>query len=244
MPPKLFIATTTADGIALSAFVEALAALLTTLHASGIATEYHFVDGRDLVFQRDVLANRFLGSDCTHLLFIDSDMSFPPDLAERLLALEKPLVGVACARRALDLARLKALAPERGFDAAFALAHDWNLRPLPGGITVQGELARVEGIGAAFLLIRRGVFERMLQAGEIPLHEARPGGRPVRAFFRETRAGDEIFDLEYSFCRRWIALGGEVFAHIGADIRHIGDWRHGPSFAAFLHALGSAPAQP
>jgi hypothetical protein len=242
--PKLFIATPTSDGIMLAGYVASLAALLTRLHADGLAPQYATLDGQDLIVQRNVLSERFLASDCTHLLFIDSDMLFPDDLASTLLALDKPLVGIVYTRRALDLARLKALAPERGFDAALALAHDWNLRPLGGGVTVQGGLAKVEGLGGGFLMIRRAVFERMLDCGALPVHEAAPGAREVRAFFHETRERDEIIDLDYSFCRRWIALGGEVWAYVRADVRHIGDWRHGPSFAAFLHALGSATAQP
>jgi hypothetical protein len=153
-------------------------------------------------------------------------------------------VGIVYTRRALNLARFKALAPERGFDAALALAHDWNLRPLGAAITVQSGLARVEGLGGGFLLMRRAVFERMLAAGRMPVHEAPPSARPVRAFFHETREADQIFDCDYSFCRRWIALGGDVWAYVGAEVRHIGDWHHGPSFAAFLHAQKGSGGEP
>jgi hypothetical protein len=56
--PKLFIATPTADGIMLAGTVASLAALLTRLHADGVATQYATLDGQDFIVQRNVLRER------------------------------------------------------------------------------------------------------------------------------------------------------------------------------------------
>lgn len=236
---RLFIATPTADGIVLAGYVAALAAMLGRLHAQGIATTYRTLDGSDLVAQRNRLTQAFLASDATHLLFIDSDMSFPPELAERLLAADKALIGTVYPKRALDLAVLRQQAGRMPFEQALALTYRWNLRPLPGGITVRDGLCRVEGVGGGFLMIRRDCFETLLASGSVPLFA---DGEGLHAFFRDTRQGREIIDLDYSFCREWIRCGGEVWADVTADIVHIGDGRHSMPYLAFLEAQG-APAR-
>ena len=83
----------------LSDYVGSLARMMAQLHARGVSTDYRTIDGPNLVLQRDMLADAFLASDATHLLFIDSDMAFAPDLAERLLSFAKPVIGTIYPRR-------------------------------------------------------------------------------------------------------------------------------------------------
>ena len=233
----LFIATPTADGIMLSDYVASLARMMAHLHGRGVGTDYCTIDGPNLVLQRDMLADAFLKSDATHLLFIDSDMAFAPDLAERLLSFAKPVIGTIYPRRSLDLARLKSLIPAHGFDQALAMAHDWNVRFLGSQLEVRGGLCKVEGIGLGFTLIERACLEELAQA--CPTYPNPLTGAPVRAFFREM--GDSE---DYSFCKRWIQRGGDVWAFVDADIRHVGDFRYGMPFTAYLDALQASPPQP
>jgi hypothetical protein len=44
-----------------------------------------------------MIVDEFLKSDCTHLLFVDWDATFPPDIAERLLKEDKDIIGVNAA---------------------------------------------------------------------------------------------------------------------------------------------------
>ncbi len=48
---------------------------------------------------RQSLVDAAIEGDATHLLFIDSDMTFPPFLARRLLAHDKDVVGMNCPTR-------------------------------------------------------------------------------------------------------------------------------------------------
>ena len=57
-------------------------------------------------------------SNSTHLLFIDADMGFEPQLIADMLALDKPIIGVIYTKRQIDLQKLASLAakgekPER-----------------------------------------------------------------------------------------------------------------------------------
>lgn len=50
-----------------------------------------------LPLARNILASMVLNDPTyTHLLFVDSDMGFSPSLIARMLAFQKPIVGVVC----------------------------------------------------------------------------------------------------------------------------------------------------
>lgn len=63
-----------------------------------VSTEHFTIaEGRNYcVFQA-------LNNNCTHILFIDDDMTFPEDTIEQLLANNKPIVGVLSYSRMLPL---------------------------------------------------------------------------------------------------------------------------------------------
>lgn len=77
--------------------------------------------------------------DASHLLFLDSDMMFPPDTLERLLAHDKPIAGASyCQRR-----------------APFKLTHT----ELEGSqCTLDGDLREVKRLPTGCMLIRREVL--------------------------------------------------------------------------------------
>jgi hypothetical protein len=236
---QLFIATPTANGVAMTGYVEALAAMVIRLASRGIPVTFRALDGENLILQRNLLVQEFLRSDATHLLFVDSDLTFPPDLCERLLATGKPFIGTAYPKRRLDLAALRAGLERGEFQTAVALAYDWNLHVINGTVTVSRGLAKVEALPGGFLLIARSVFDLILSRGAAPLMAG--GVDPPRAFFRELRSGDSLIDLDYAFCMTHARCGGEAWLYVDAEIGHIGDDRTAPAFSALLAALGPAP---
>lgn len=61
------------------------------------------VNSCNLPKNRNFLAKIALSENYTHLLSIDSDMRFPPDTLERLLARDKDIIGVPYNKRQLPL---------------------------------------------------------------------------------------------------------------------------------------------
>ena len=60
-----------------------------------------------------LLTHWFDKTDFTHLLFVDADMGFEPQLIADMLAFDKPIVGVIYAKRRVDLQKLASLAAVR-----------------------------------------------------------------------------------------------------------------------------------
>src|SRR5690606_23087823 len=101
----------------------------------------------------------------SHILFVDADMGFEPELIFRMLALKKPVVGVIYPRRQIDLGRVTESAKQGEAQArAVARAHDFILRPLRGKTARRtAGFMEVAGCGAGILLIERSCITQMLK---------------------------------------------------------------------------------
>ena len=82
-------------------FTYDLARLVRAWVSTQPATELKFfmIQGTYLYQQREDLIELALKADASHVLFLDSDMRFPPDLLHRLLQRGKGVVGVNYATR-------------------------------------------------------------------------------------------------------------------------------------------------
>jgi hypothetical protein len=163
-------------------------------------------------------------------------MAFPAELCSRLIANRKRVIGTVYAQRRLDLQRLAGFVGDRPFDQALALSYDWNVHVGSDRITVVDGLCRVEALGTGFLLIERECFAEMEARIAVPTYRA-TGTAPLKAFFRELNEDGAVWSHDYAFCKRWIAAGGEVWADTTANIKHVGDFRFGVPFNAYLKAL-------
>lgn len=156
---------------------------------------------------RNSLASIFLKSSASHLLFLDSDIGFGADAVLRLLGHGRPLIG--------GLYRSKRLA-----------GAEWVATFTQGeGATVRRDAAtgavEAEAIGTGFLLLHRGVLEKLAEAHPETLHQADDG--PVHAFFEAGIApGGRYLSEDYLFCARWRAIGGEVWCDPAVRLEHHG----------------------
>lgn len=200
-----------------------LMALAKVLLANGY--DYYFVDQSlpDIVDLRNILTTIWYDkTKADHLLFVDADMAFEPQLVMDMLAFDKPVVG--------------ALYPQKRLPIRFvAKLHD--SRPLPVNNHLQ-----VDGVGGGVLLVRRGCLDSLLESGaaksddRIAFHASGSTlqklgvTRMIRAFDKiETERG--ALSEDYSFCRRYVDIGGEIWANIGHPITHIGDYGYTGRFA-------------
>ncbi len=112
---------------------------------------------------RNTLAAYFLESDCSDLLFVDADISFSPDDALSLLALEEPIVGGVYPRKQLDWVRISRAAksgvsPDQLLYYGYIPIMNWK----QAGDYSLDHLMEVKHLGTGFLRIRREVFEAMI----------------------------------------------------------------------------------
>jgi hypothetical protein len=212
--PTVMIATPT-TGFMKPAYVHTLLATFADLSNAGIQAGFAYETGSDIAFLRNVLATRFLeDQQYSHLFFVDSDMQFDGSLCRILLALDKPMVGAIYQNKEQDIAK-------RRWHAWFPTS---RIAPVNGAVPCEAL-----PMGAA--LIRRDVFETMIKKCDI---KRQPSHGHFLNFF-SARPQDAATGLhvseDMSFCRRWKHdCGGDIWAYIGMNIGHIGDFRYGGLF--------------
>jgi len=159
---------------------------------------------------RNTLAADFLlETDCTHILWWDSDIIATPDQVARLVSHDEAIVG-----------GLYAIKSERRLK--------WVLNPLDEPTIDNRGLVKVRNIGTGFLLIKREVLETMInRLPEIAFNDDYVTGHTEWDFFpvgvREDYDGVLKYESEdWGFCRLARDLGFAVYADPAVTVKHIG----------------------
>ena len=179
-------------------------------------------------------------TDSSHLLFVDADMGFDPQLIFDMVAFDKPVTGVIYTKRQVNLMKLAELAakgepPER----AIARAHDFIVRPLRGRPPRRTRgFIEVEGCGTGIMLIKRETVTTMLEKlpaiNDTNAKKTSPMtaglDRLIRAFDVIEVDGAPLVD-DFAFCHRWQKLcEGELWARADQSVTHIGLHKYGSRF--------------
>lgn len=172
-------------------FTTSLGVMLARLAAARVDCALYNVRTTILSKGRQTLVNKAMSTGSTHLLFIDSDMVFPPETAVRLLSHQKDIVGIAAATRREN--RLLNSAQTR-----------WGERLTAGP---EEGLLQVDYLGFGCILIRSEVFAA-IEKPYFPIH------------FKEhdPETGDVWIGEDYGFCEKARAAGYAI--HVDTALSH------------------------
>lgn len=197
---KLAIATPFYEMKGWSPYIASLAYTAKLLTLAGIDFEFLAREGDSYVWRaKNTLANRFLQSDCTDLLFIDSDEAWKLDGLMRLLKHDVDIVGVGypCKNR---------------WDFYGCLL---NTHPDGRPIVNEAGLLSAHVVPGGFLRIRRGALEKL---GATCQPFAMEDGSKGFDFFSHIGANGE----DGSFCLRCEAAGILRWVEPDVTITHYG----------------------
>ena len=219
-------------------YLNSLVSMLADFSDHGIGFGFGHIDGSHIPEQRDALADLFLRSERSHLLFIDSDMTFRASLARDFLNMDKPLIGSIYPRRELDFAALgRAVKETHDLDIALARTIQFNVVVGPE-ISGERDYCFVEGIGMGFCLISRQCLLDIERTASLKRYKNPFVKRDVSGFFEETVFEDgQKRSEDYSFCRRWRNTGGKIWGDTTNRVSHIGEFAFTGSFLDRLKAM-------
>ena len=160
-----------------------------------------------ITLARNSLVAEFLKTDCTELLFIDSDVIATPADILRLMAQSsgKDITAGAYPRRAKD----------KKFFTDLYWTEDDNLE-------FDGSLMRVKRVGTGFMLIQRHVIEKMAEAHPEWSYKNKPTGERMPALFDFDIVDDQYVGEDYLFCDRATQMGFTVHIDVDISLPHIG----------------------
>lgn len=142
--------------------------------------------------------------DASHILFLDSDMVFPPNTLERLHNRNKDIVGTTyCQRRS-----------PRGW------VHELLNDGVPRFDINSGGCDQIKSTGFGCILIRLDVFRKV----------PRPWFASIYKGEVDERGEDVRRSEDRSFCDRARTAGYKVWCDfdLSADLRHVGQFAFGP----------------
>lgn len=209
---RIFLALPAQTGIHVPC-VASIVSALPVLAAAGIVVDFCFEAGNCHVDDaRNSLVRQFLKTDCTDLVFIDSDVGFQAEDLLKLVTLDRDLVA--------------GVYPKKQEEEDFPVYTG-------SGVELRAEAdGCVEVLGAptGFMRIRRTVLERMVEAykhRQFQGQSYQEGDAPYTLLFEREIADGRRWSGDYNFCRRWIAMGGKIFVSPEMSFTHEGlkEWK-------------------
>lgn len=207
---KLFVALPAYDFKVSLKLAISLARLAQQLPLHGIELSIGSVCGCSVVSRaRNILVRDFLDSDCTDLIFIDSDINFQADDVFRLMAWasdpKKGIVGGVPRTRKVDKVYIAQLDQDEE------------------GVTMNRMgLVRAKRIATAFMLVRREVFERLVSENPQWNYRDHNTDKQLNAVFDFLVNEEGYMGEDYLFCDRARAIGYEVWIDPTIKLGHMG----------------------
>jgi hypothetical protein len=237
----LMVGTPCYGGMVHEGYLRGLTSLVAEVAGSGSPINLATVVNESLITRaRNELVKHFLISDCTHLLFIDSDICFEPNDVYRIVSHDKDLVVASYPLKGQRWENLSGMTeikdPEevkrRVIDHVvnFKFNSEEDLRT--GRVDIKEGLVEVHEGGTGFMCIKRHVVEKIIEANPDTKYKKEPrfllgdhdDGERWAIFDTEIEENGRYLSEDYLFCRRWQRLGGQVWLDPFIELTHMGTY--------------------
>ena len=257
---KIFVATPMYGGQCAGIYTKSSTELATMAAQYGVDVRFYYLFNESLITRaRNYLADEFLRSDCTHMMFIDSDIGFDPNfvLSMAAMASDDSDYDVLCGpypKKTIAWEKI-AKAVDKGFaddnpNALEAFVGDYVFNPVPGTTEIKlNEPVEVLEGGTGFMMIKREVFERFDKEypdfSYLPDHVRTKnfdGSREIMMYFQALidDKTKRYLSEDYMFCQYARESGSKVWYCPWMELKHIGSYIFGGS----LQALAAIQASP
>ena len=180
----------------------------------GIDIEVNSLCGCSVVSRaRNIIAHRFVKSDCDNLMFIDADMSFEPESVIRLLAWNQDKAIVAGAYEARKEGKVYIVSLDSGN----------GVNGPKGKVTMdEAGLVRAYRVATGFMMIQRRVFEVLKEAHPEWEHKDTNTDERMYSFFDFKSTPGGYIGEDFNFCDRVREQGMDIWLDPTIKLGHMG----------------------
>ena len=246
---KVFIATPMYGAVCGGQYCKSTADLAALSTQYGMDVRFYYLFNESLITRaRNYLVDEFLRSDCTHLMFIDSDIGFDPNdvIALSVIAEEGTDKEIVCGpypKKCIAWEKIK-----RAVDKGFADKNPENLERYvgdyvfnpkegTGSIALDEPVEVLEG-GTGFMIIQRSALEKFAKAypeyNYLPDHvrtEHFDGTREIMQYFQAEidSKSKRYLSEDYWFCQKMWDIGVKTWLCPWMKLQHTGAYVFGGS---------------
>jgi hypothetical protein len=250
---SIFVATPMYGGMNHGLYAKACLDLQALCAQYGVSVKFSFLFNESLITRaRNYLVDEFLNrSDCTHLLFLDSDIHFDPRDVIAMLALDKEVIGGPYPKKAIKWRSVKKAIeknPEIDPQLLERVTGDYVFNPVRGTAQFSvTEPLEVLEIGTGFMMVQREVFPKFAEA--YPQLKYKPdhvgqahfdGSRYIHAYFDTVidKESERYLSEDYMFCQWWRNIGGKIYLCPWMRTDHIGTYHFKGDMPAVANFVG------
>ena len=241
---KLFVATPVHSECSIH-YTQSLLELQKECWRKKIGVRFHLMKSSLVTQGRNMCVSAFLESDSTHLLFIDSDISFNAGAAERLVACDKDIISIPYPLKDMNWDKALKLFEEGKLKTAQDIRNKAFYRypmkvPDNNAIKIKDGIIEVTHSPTGFMMIKREVFDKMiekyphLRIDQDQVINGKNERLPHMWNFFDTQFDQEkhtYLGEDFAFCKRWKDIGGKCYAWIFDYITHVGEHQYTGRFA-------------
>lgn len=240
---KFFIATPCYGGALTEPYFRSVIKLMTFFNTHKIPLAFGTIANESLVTRaRNVLLAYFLNSDYTHLLFIDADIEFKVDDVLKLYAHNKDVAVGAYPKKGVNWMHIKESilmdpSKEHAPGQIAALGSDYALNFKFSNreqrqVAVENGLIQLHDAGTGFMMIKREAILKLIEAypdikynNDVQMNGVDLKDKFYALFDTMIDPKDRRYLSEdYTFCRRWQDIGGEIWLDPSISLNHYGSF--------------------
>jgi len=240
---RFFIATPCYGGQLNEPYFRSVIKMMTFFNGHQIPLAFGTIANESLVTRaRNVLVAYFLASDYTHLMFIDADIEFQTEDILKLYAHKKDVVVGAYPKKGVAWDKIRSnLTDPANKDkelsdrdmASFGSDYAINFKFVDKEtktIGVENGLIKLHDAGTGFMMISREAILKMIKAypefkynNDVNINNADLKEHFYALFDTSIDPIDRRYLSEdYTFCRRWQEIGGDVWLDPSISLNHYG----------------------
>ena len=240
---KFFIATPCYGGLLNEPYFRSVIKMMTFFNGHQIPLAFGTIANESLVTRaRNVLVAYFLASDYTHLMFVDADIEFQTEDILKLYAHKKDVVVGAYPKKGVAWDKIRANLTDPANKskelsdrdmASFGSDYAINFKFVDKEtktIGVENGLIKLHDAGTGFMMISREAILKMIKAypelkynNDVNIANADLKDHFYALFDTMIDPIDRRYLSEdYTFCRRWQEIGGDVWLDPSISLNHYG----------------------